>query len=164
MLTKCIHGQIAFLHLGIHGLVQLKKTLCDTGSCLCKVLFIVQVPERRQKHKIWVSPCGKSTSQMHVLVLLKLFACWLILHAVLLLIFEKNRNVSMGHGCPLYRQIRINRALSLTKGHNSNDNRWILSVIELDLYFMITYLCMKYESNTPTYSKDIARIKLDLFL
>ena len=43
------------------------------------------------------------------------------------------------------------------KGHNSDKNRWILSVIELDLYFMIIYLCMKYESNTPMYSKDIAR-------
>ena len=51
--------------------------------------------------------------------------------------------------------ICINRALSLTKGHNSNNNRWILSLIELDLYFMIKYLCMKYESNTPMYSKDI---------
>ena len=29
--------------------------------------------------------------------------------------------------------------------------------MELDLYFMIIYLCMKYESNTPMYSKDIAR-------
>ena len=28
------------------------------------------------------------------------------------------RNVSMGHGCPRYCQILINRALSLTKGHN----------------------------------------------
>ena len=29
------------------------------------------------------------------------------------------RNVSMGHGCPRYCQIRINRKLSLTKGKNS---------------------------------------------
>ena len=43
------------------------------------------------------------------------------------------------------------------KGHNSDNNWWILSVIELDLYFMIIYPCMKYESNTPMYSKDIAR-------
>ena len=43
------------------------------------------------------------------------------------------------------------------KGHNSDNNRCILSVIELDLYFMIIYLCMKYESNSPMYSKDIAR-------
>ena len=43
------------------------------------------------------------------------------------------------------------------KGHNSDNNQWILSVIELDLYFMIIHLCMKYESNTPMYSKDIAR-------
>ena len=45
----------------------------------------------------------------------------------------------------------------LTKGHNSDNNRWILSIIELDLYFMIIYLCMKYESNSQMYSKDIAR-------
>ena len=32
-----------------------------------------------------------------------------------------------------------------------------MSIIELDLYFMIIYLCMKYESNTPMFSKDIAR-------
>ena len=50
-----------------------------------------------------------------------------------------------------------NQALSLTKGHNSDNNRWILSVIELDLYFMIIYLCVKYESNKPMYSKDIAQ-------
>ena len=43
------------------------------------------------------------------------------------------------------------------KGHNSENNRWILSIIELDLYFMIIYLCMKYESNTPMFLKDIAR-------
>ena len=71
-------------------------------------------------------------------------------------IFE-TRNVSMGHGCPRYCQIRINRALSLTKGHNSDNNQWILSVIELDLYFMIIYLCMKYESNTPMFLKDMAQ-------
>ena len=43
------------------------------------------------------------------------------------------------------------------KGRNSDNNWWILSIIELDLYFMITYLCMKYEFNTPMFSKDIAR-------
>ena len=69
----------------------------------------------------------------------------------------KTRNVSMGHECPRYCQIRINRALSLTKGHNSNNNWLILSLIELDLYFMIIYLCMKYESISPMYSKDITR-------
>ena len=68
---------------------------------------------------------------------------------------EITRNVSIGHGCPRYCQIRVNRALSLTKGHYSNNNRWILSVIELDLYFMNIYRCLKYESNTPMYSKDI---------
>ena len=43
------------------------------------------------------------------------------------------------------------------KGHNSDNNWWILFVIKLDLYFMIIYLCMKYESNAPMYSKDITR-------
>ena len=42
------------------------------------------------------------------------------------------------------------------KGHNSHNNWLILSIIKLDLYFMIIYICMKYESNTPKYSKDIA--------
>ena len=39
------------------------------------------------------------------------------------------------------------------KGHNSDNNWWILSIIKLDLYFMIMYLCMKYESNTPSFQK-----------
>ena len=39
---------------------------------------------------------------------------------------------------------------------------FLLSVIELDLYFLIIYQCMKYESNTPMYSKDIARKPLFL--
>ena len=41
-------------------------------------------------------------------------------------------------------------------GHNSDNNQWISSLIELGLYFIIKYLCMKYESNIPMYSKDIA--------
>ena len=44
-----------------------------------------------------------------------------------------------------------------SKGQNSDNDEWILFIIELDLYFMIIYLCMKYESNTQMYSKDIAR-------
>ena len=43
------------------------------------------------------------------------------------------------------------------KGHNSDNNWLILSVIKLDMYFMIIYLCMKYESISPMCSKDIAR-------
>ena len=43
------------------------------------------------------------------------------------------------------------------KGHNSDNNGWILSIIELDLYFMIIYLYTKYESNTVMNSKYIAR-------
>ena len=69
----------------------------------------------------------------------------------------KTRNVSMGHGCPPHSQIRINRALSLLKDHSSDNNPWILSLIKLDLYFMIIYLSVKYESNSPMDLKDITR-------
>ena len=44
--------------------------------------------------------------------------------------------------------------MALKKGHNSN-NWWILPKIELYQYFMIKYLCIKYESNTLIFSKDI---------
>ena len=43
------------------------------------------------------------------------------------------------------------------KIYNSDNNQWILFIIRLDLYFMIIYLFMKFESNAPMYSKDIAR-------
>ena len=43
------------------------------------------------------------------------------------------------------------------KGHNSDNTQWILSIIKLDLYFIIICMCMKYESNTPMFSKDKAR-------
>ena len=60
------------------------------------------------------------------------------------------------HNC--FQKILPGNHFSLEiKGHNSDNNWWILSIIELDLYFMIIYLCMKYESNTPMFSKDIAR-------
>ena len=64
---------------------------------------------------------------------------------------------------PIHQCIKKNclETIFLTeiKGHNSDNNRWILSVIELDLYFLLytLYLCMRYESNTHMYSKDIAR-------
>ena len=38
------------------------------------------------------------------------------------------------------------------KGHNSDNNLWILPLIELGLYFMILYLCMKNESNAQNIS------------
>ena len=43
------------------------------------------------------------------------------------------------------------------KGHNSQNNWWILPKIELDLHFMIIHLCIKFQSNIPILSKDIAR-------
>ena len=46
--------------------------------------------------------------------------------------------------------------LTEIKGHNSDNNQWILSIIALEMYLMIKYLCMKYESNTLMSSKDIA--------
>ena len=41
------------------------------------------------------------------------------------------------------------------KGHNAHTcNNWqILPQIDFDLYFMIIYLCMKYESKTLTFFK-----------
>ena len=48
-----------------------------------------------------------------------------------------------------------NHFLTEFKGHNSDNDLWILSLIEFDLYFMIIYLCMKYESNAPMISTDI---------
>ena len=41
------------------------------------------------------------------------------------------------------------------KGHNSHNNGWILPEIKLDLYFMIIFLCIKYESKTLMFSKGI---------
>ena len=36
-----------------------------------------------------------------------------------------------------------NKILTKVKGRNCDNNRWILSLIELDLYFMIINLCIK---------------------
>ena len=41
---------------------------------------------------------------------------------------------------------------SYKKGKNSHKTFWILPLIQLDLYFMIIYLCVKYESNTLIFS------------
>ena len=43
------------------------------------------------------------------------------------------------------------------KGHNSQNNWWILPLIELGLHFLIIYLCIKFQSNIPILWKDIAR-------
>ena len=50
--------------------------------------------------------------------------------------------------------------LKVKKGHNSHNNGLILPYLELDLYFMIIYLWVKFEFNVLTFSKDI---KLKLF-
>ena len=50
--------------------------------------------------------------------------------------------------------------LKVKKGHNSHNNGLILPYLELDLYFMIIYLCVKFEINILILSKDI---KLKLF-
>ena len=39
------------------------------------------------------------------------------------------------------------------KGHNSHNNGLILPQLELDLYFMIIYLCVKYEFNTLVFKR-----------
>ena len=47
----------------------------------------------------------------------------------------------------------FNYISTLIKGRNSKNNWWILPYIELDLYFIIICLCIKYESNTLIFSK-----------
>ena len=49
----------------------------------------------------------------------------------------KTRNVSMGHGCPRYCQIRINRELSLTKGNNSLKHGAIKTIIKPEGNIMV---------------------------
>ena len=61
-------------------------------------------------------------------------------------IYQCNQNISHRHH--FYTEM---------KGHNSDNNQCILSIIDLELYFMIIYLCMKYESNTSMSSKNIAQ-------
>ena len=63
---------------------------------------------------------------------------------------------------PIYQSFvkKISKGKQFLKGkqgHNSHNNGWILPLIELDLYFMIIYLCIKYESNTLMFSNDIKR-------
>ena len=40
------------------------------------------------------------------------------------------------------------------RGHNSHNNEWIIPKFELDLYFIIIYLFIKYEFNILIFSKD----------
>ena len=60
----------------------------------------------------------------------------------------------------LKKNIGRKTSLKVKKGHNSHINGLILPYLELDLYFMIIYLCVKFEFNTLMFSKDI---KLKLF-
>ena len=57
---------------------------------------------------------------------------------------------------PLYsKDVALKPFFTEIKDHSIDNNLWItgiLTLIELDLYFMILYLCMKYESNTPMFS------------
>ena len=46
---------------------------------------------------------------------------------------------------------------TLKKGPQLQNNWWILPYTELDLYFIIIYPCIKYESNTLIFSKDNER-------
>ena len=43
------------------------------------------------------------------------------------------------------------------KGYNFQNNWWILPLMELDLRFMIIYLCIKFQSNKSIFSKDVAQ-------
>ena len=61
---------------------------------------------------------------------------------------------------PIHKSFQMlwngNHFSKLKKGHNSKNNWWILPYkIQLDIHFMIIYLCIKLESNTLIFSKDI---------
>ena len=58
------------------------------------------------------------------------------------------------------KNIRRKHILKVKKGHSSHNNGLILPILELDLYFIIIYLYVKYEFNTLMFSKDI---KMKLF-
>ena len=64
------------------------------------------------------------------------------------------------HKSILFKKNIGKHLLKVKKGHNSHNNGLILPYLELDLYFMIIYLCVKFEFNTLMFSKDI---KLKLF-
>ena len=54
----------------------------------------------------------------------------------------------------LKKYIRRKPSFECEKGHNSHNNGLILPNWN-DLYFMIMYLCVKYEFNTLMFSKGI---------
>ena len=45
-------------------------------------------------------------------------------------------------------------ANTVERGHNSHNNMWLLAKFAIDLYLMIIYLCIKYESIKLIFSKD----------
>ena len=55
------------------------------------------------------------------------------------------------------RKTFFNYFSTLIKGRNSKYYSWILPLIELNLYFIIICLCIKYESNTLIFSKVMER-------
>ena len=74
---------------------------------------------------------------------------------MIILQYESNTHIN------LFKKISEGKhLLKVKKGDNSHNNGLILSVLKLDRYFMIIYLCLKYEFNTLMFSKDI---KLKLF-
>ena len=90
-----------------------------------------------------------SDNNWWILSIIDLDQCFMIIY--LCMKYESNSPMYSKRYCPetiFHTEI---------KGHNSDNNWWILPIIKLDLYFMIIYLCMKYESNRSMYSKDIAR-------
>ena len=65
------------------------------------------------------------------------------------------------HKSILFKKISEGKyLLKVKKGRNYHNNGLILPYLELDLYFMIIYLCVKFEFNKLMFSKDI---KLKLF-
>ena len=56
---------------------------------------------------------------------------------------DRTRNMSIGHGCPRYCQICINRELSLTKGNNFCRHDGIWAILKLE-DIMVLYNVTKF--------------------
>ena len=102
--------------------------------------FSTLIKGRNSKNNWWVLP----------LIVLDLH--FMIIH--LCIKFESNTLILSKD---IKRKPFFNYFSTLIKGRNSKNNWWILPSIELDLYFIIICLCIKYESNTLIFSKVMAR-------
>ena len=75
------------------------------------------------------------------------------LHILIIYLYIKFESNILIFPKDIVRKPFFNFFSTLIKGRNSKTNWWILPIIELDLYFIIICLCIKYESNILIFSK-----------